>query len=53
MFEYNESLEQALHRNVEDALREDIERTDWTAQFVAVELTKDVRAIDLSMRFDA
>ncbi len=32
MFEYNETLEQALQRNVEDALREDIGRIDWTAQ---------------------
>jgi len=34
MFEYNETLEQALQRNVEDALREDIGRIDWTAQLV-------------------
>ncbi|MCY1210670.1 Nicotinate-nucleotide pyrophosphorylase [carboxylating] [compost metagenome] len=32
MFEYNETLEQALRRNVEDALREDIGCADWTAQ---------------------
>lgn len=34
MFEYNETLEQALRRNVDDALREDIGRVDWTAQLV-------------------
>lgn len=34
MFEYNETLEQALRRNVEDALREDIGLADWTAQLV-------------------
>ncbi|CAN7718579.1 Nicotinate-nucleotide pyrophosphorylase [carboxylating] [compost metagenome] len=34
MFEYNETLEQALRRNVDDALREDIGRADWTAQLV-------------------
>jgi nicotinate-nucleotide pyrophosphorylase (carboxylating) len=34
MFEYNETREQALRRNVDDALREDIGRADWTAQLV-------------------
>ncbi|WP_454754209.1 carboxylating nicotinate-nucleotide diphosphorylase [Cupriavidus necator] len=34
MFDYNETLEQALRRNVDDALREDIGRADWTAQLV-------------------
>jgi len=34
MFEYNETLEQALKRNVEDALREDVGCKDWTAQLV-------------------
>lgn len=34
MFEYNETLEQARMRNVEDALREDIGCKDWTAQLV-------------------
>jgi len=34
MFEYNETLEQALKRNVEDALREDVGSKDWTAQLV-------------------
>nr|WP_315594210.1 carboxylating nicotinate-nucleotide diphosphorylase [uncultured Cupriavidus sp.] len=34
MFEYNETLEQARKRNVEDALREDIGCKDWTAQLV-------------------
>ena len=34
MFEYNETLDQALARNVHDALMEDIGRGDWTAQLV-------------------
>ena len=34
MFEHNETLEQALQRNVQDALREDIGRGDWTALLV-------------------
>jgi nicotinate-nucleotide pyrophosphorylase (carboxylating) len=34
MFGHNETLEEALLRNVEDALREDIGRADWTAQLV-------------------
>jgi nicotinate-nucleotide pyrophosphorylase (carboxylating) len=34
MFEFNESLKQALTRNVQDALREDIGIADWTAQLV-------------------
>ena len=33
-FEHNESLEQARARNIEDALREDIGRADWTALLV-------------------
>ena len=33
-FESNESLEQARQRNIEDALREDIGRGDWTALLV-------------------
>jgi len=33
-FEYNESLEQARQRNIDDALREDIGTGDWTAQLV-------------------
>lgn len=33
-FDFNESLEQALQRNVMDALREDIGRRDWTAELV-------------------
>ncbi|NUA27799.1 carboxylating nicotinate-nucleotide diphosphorylase [Cupriavidus basilensis] len=45
MFEYNESLEQALHRNVEDALREDIGRTDWTAQLVTTDRRIRARVI--------
>ena len=36
MFEHNETLEQALQRNVQDALREDIGRGDWTAMLVPV-----------------
>ena len=34
MFEHNESLRDALQRNVRDALMEDIGRGDWTAQLV-------------------
>ena len=34
-FEFNESLEQARRRNIEDALREDIGTGDWTAMLVA------------------
>jgi nicotinate-nucleotide pyrophosphorylase (carboxylating) len=33
-FDHNESLEQAIARNVRDALMEDIGRGDWTAQLV-------------------
>jgi len=33
-FDHNESLEQAIARNVHDALMEDIGRGDWTAQLV-------------------
>jgi nicotinate-nucleotide pyrophosphorylase (carboxylating) len=33
-FEYNESLPQALARNIRDALMEDIGQCDWTAQLV-------------------
>ena len=33
-FNHNESLEQAIARNVHDALMEDIGRGDWTAQLV-------------------
>jgi nicotinate-nucleotide pyrophosphorylase (carboxylating) len=34
VFDHNESLAQALARNVRDALMEDIGRGDWTAQLV-------------------
>jgi nicotinate-nucleotide pyrophosphorylase (carboxylating) len=34
MFEFNESLKQALARNIHDALMEDIGTVDWTAQLV-------------------
>jgi nicotinate-nucleotide pyrophosphorylase (carboxylating) len=34
MFEANESLIQALARNVEDALMEDIGKGDWTVQLL-------------------
>lgn len=34
MFEHNESLREALQRNVRDALMEDIGRGDWTAALV-------------------
>ena len=37
MFEFNESLKQALARNVQDALMEDIGTVDWTAQLVKAE----------------
>jgi nicotinate-nucleotide pyrophosphorylase (carboxylating) len=33
-FDHNESLQQAIARNVHDALMEDIGRGDWTAQLV-------------------
>ena len=33
-FDFNETLEQAIARNVRDALMEDIGRGDWTAQLV-------------------
>ncbi len=33
-FDHNETLEQAITRNVRDALMEDIGRGDWTAQLV-------------------
>ena len=33
-FEYNETLEQARQRNIDDALREDLGTGDWTAQLV-------------------
>lgn len=35
MFDHNETLEEARHRNVHDALMEDIGRGDWTAQLVS------------------
>lgn len=35
MFDHNENLEEARHRNVRDALMEDIGRQDWTAQLVS------------------
>ncbi|SMC30942.1 carboxylating nicotinate-nucleotide diphosphorylase [Polynucleobacter kasalickyi] len=34
MFSYNETLEQAIERNVKDALLEDIGISDWTAMLV-------------------
>jgi nicotinate-nucleotide pyrophosphorylase (carboxylating) len=34
MFDYNETLEQARQRNIQDALREDIGTGDWTAKLV-------------------
>ncbi|KAB2968961.1 nicotinate-nucleotide diphosphorylase [Zoogloea sp.] len=34
MYEFNETLEVALRRNVRDALGEDIGRGDWTAQLI-------------------
>ena len=38
MFEYNETLEQARQRNINDALLEDIGTGDWTAQLVPSKL---------------
>ncbi len=35
MFDHNESLREALQRNVRDALMEDIGRGDWTARLVS------------------
>lgn len=49
MFEYNESLEQARQRNINDALREDIGKGDWTSKLVP---NKTVRA-QLLVRQDA
>jgi nicotinate-nucleotide pyrophosphorylase (carboxylating) len=37
MFDHNETLEEALMRNVRDALMEDIGRGDWTAQLIPAE----------------
>lgn len=37
MFAYNESIEQALKRNVHDALMEDMGMKDWTAELVPAE----------------
>ena len=34
MFDYNETLEQARQRNINDALMEDIGTGDWTARLV-------------------
>jgi nicotinate-nucleotide pyrophosphorylase (carboxylating) len=34
MFEHNETLEQARQRNVQDALREDMGRCDWTGLLI-------------------
>ena len=34
MFDYNETLEQARERNIQDALMEDIGKGDWTAKLV-------------------
>ncbi len=45
MFEYNETLEQALRRNVDDALREDIGRADWTAQLVPAATRVQARVV--------
>jgi nicotinate-nucleotide pyrophosphorylase (carboxylating) len=39
MFDHNETLDQALARNVRDALMEDIGRGDWTAQLVPADRT--------------
>lgn len=38
MFESNETLEQARARNIQDALREDIGKADWTSMLLAAEV---------------
>ncbi len=42
-FDHNETLEQAIARNVRDALMEDIGRGDWTALLVPAERTVQAR----------
>ncbi|NDH79956.1 MAG: nicotinate-nucleotide diphosphorylase (carboxylating), partial [Burkholderiaceae bacterium] len=45
MFSDNESLDQAIARNVRDALYEDIGRGDWTANLVPANQTAHARLI--------
>ncbi|MCE2661124.1 MAG: carboxylating nicotinate-nucleotide diphosphorylase [Rubrivivax sp.] len=49
-FDHNETLEQALARNIRDALMEDIGRCDWTAQLVPAGRPVQARVI---VRHDA
>jgi nicotinate-nucleotide pyrophosphorylase (carboxylating) len=44
-FGYNESLEQARARNVNDALMEGIGRGDWTAMLVAPDRQASARVV--------
>ncbi len=43
MFSENESLDQAIARNVHDALYEDLGRGDWTANLVPGDQTAHAR----------
>jgi nicotinate-nucleotide pyrophosphorylase (carboxylating) len=45
MFNKNETLEEARHRNVRDALMEDIGQKDWTAQLVSANEKVHARVI--------
>lgn len=45
MFPYNESLEQAIERNVKDALLEDIGISDWTAMLVPADEMVEAQVI--------
>ncbi len=45
MFDHDESLEQALARNIHDALMEDIGRRDWTAELVPAEQRVRARVV--------
>ncbi|SNC72555.1 carboxylating nicotinate-nucleotide diphosphorylase [Polynucleobacter victoriensis] len=45
MFDYNESLEQARQRNINDALLEDIGKGDWTAMLVPDDGTVSAKLI--------
>ena len=40
MFKYNETLEQARERNINDALMEDIGQKDWTAKLIGNKLVQ-------------
>lgn len=45
MHEFNETLEQALQRNVRDALLEDLGRCDWTGQLVPEDASLRARVV--------